>query len=132
MSPLSPLPITAVTPVVRVFDPNFVLSVQAIRTILHTVFSPERGFTPAKNYVLDINATDAGAPLIFQVEWPPFPAQADIPKPGLYENAAHQIADEIAVRIRQRQAEVRRFQVVMCHYGHSMGNYVSKPFVFEM
>jgi len=132
MSPLTSLPVTAVTPVVRVFDPNFVLSAQAIRTILHTVFSAEHGFTPAKNFILDINANDAGEPLVFQVEWPPFPAKADHPNPGLYEKAASRIADEIALRVRQQQSALKRFQVAMCHFEQRMGVRTSKPFAFEI
>lgn len=132
MSSLTPLPVTAITPVVHVFDPNFVLSALAIRTILHAVFSAEHGFTPARDYIIDVNANDAGEPLVFQVEWPPFPAQADHPNPHLYEKAASRIADEIASRIRQRQTSVKRFQVTMCHFEQSAGVYASKPFVFEI
>ena len=131
MCSLSSLPVTAVTPVVHVFDPAFILSAQAIRTILHTVFSSENGFTPVKDFIIDVSANDTGMPLVFQVDWPPFPAQPDHPNPDLYSVAANLIAGEITSRIRS-QTQLERFQVTLSNFEQSLGVYTSKPFVFEV
>lgn len=136
MSSLNLLPVTALTPIIRVYDYGFFLQQQALERMFHTVFTAEHGFIPPETFIREMIVNNATEPVVVQIEWPPLPAETDLPNyDALYEKAVSRLADEITSSILRRRStltEPFRFQVNLCYYQQSPGVFVSKPFVFEI